>query len=471
MKGRIHFIGVQGVGVNALAKFSLDAGFEVSGSDARPFELARSLEARGADIWQGSDISRLEGVDIAVYSSAVKRDDAELKYLLKRGVPCFERHEFLHNVSKLFEKVYAISGTHGKTTTTAMLAHILKERRVVAFIGGESVEFSNYLSRADMKNASLTLENLLFPKKIFDGALVVEACEYKRSFLDLEPTVGVALNAECDHPDCYSDIDEVYAAFKQFLYLSKTKILPNSLTHLLEKDDRERIEKYLNAQLAKYLEAGINCKDIVIALSDALASYGVSEDGDVLKDGELIGRLKLSDSSAYNLKNALFAIAVAEKEGVDSFESISSLSCFSGVKRRFESAGEIGGAKVYFDFAHHPTEIASVLLRARKLGRVLTVFQPHTFSRLKAYMDDFAYVLSGEGAVIIMPVYGARETSDAGETSLSLRNAIFDKYRKTDVYLTRSDDETLYFVKMFANDYDVILFVGAGDIYDLKKKL
>lgn len=206
---RGYFVGIGGVGVNALAKFVADFGIQISGSDAKINGLCNELIKNGAKLGKNPDFFELENADFLVFSSAIPSDNPEIAKAREKDIPVFERHEFLARVSNLFGQTVAIAGTHGKTTTTAMFAHILKSNNVkfAAMIGGESIEFSNYVNNTGVSQ----IEDLK------DCVFLCEACEYKRNLLALDPRVSVALNAECDHPDCYDDLKSVKATFSKFL--------------------------------------------------------------------------------------------------------------------------------------------------------------------------------------------------------------------------------------------------------------
>lgn len=439
---RIHFIGIGGVGVNALAKFCSDLGAMVSGSDMKINSLCEEIVLRGGEVWQGENVDRMVDATLVVYSSAIKPTNAELQYAMKHGIKTLERYEFLGEISSLFKKTIAIAGTHGKTTTTAMLTHILKKQNVsfVSMIGGECVDFSNYVNNinGDLK----------------DAIFLCEACEYKHSLLALYPEIAVVTNAECDHPDCYQDIDSVNDVFEKFFSQSNTRITSGKYSYLL------KAEGYA---------------DDCIVVSDGNGARAYSCDFEHGKNGICGIRyanatLRLKDDGDYNYLNAMYAICVAQRLGIR--DSQKSLEDFKGVKRRFEEGKRIDGARVFFDFAHHPTEIRCVLNRAKRYGKMLVVFQPHTYSRTKAYLADFVDVLSMLciDALVLMPTYSAREDKSQGVDSDILASAIFDKNCKKKVYLAKSAQLTLDYAKINAKSYDVILFVGAGDIYALKDK-
>lgn len=473
---RLHFIGVGGVGVNALARFAQDFGAKVSGSDAHFNGLCKILRESGADIWQGENEKAMTDSDAVIYSSAVKPSNRELAYAASHNIKTYERYEFLGEVSKLFGCVVAIAGTHGKTSTTAMLAHILKDegKNFLAMIGGESVDLSNYVN------------NICDGVSLKDCIFLCEACEYKMSLLSLNPDIGVVTNAECDHPDCYENLKSVKRVFAKFLSQSKIKMTSIENRDLLCGFDERPLES-IDMQ-----EQGIcdNRRDTcdsnqksVVAHTDTFCVLEKNTNSiyehtaTFLFDNEIVKSMKLhqsecvlNDGGEYNYKNAAYAICVARTLGISENNGAKSLETYKGVKRRFERAKDIDGVPTYFDFAHHPTEIKSVLKRASAYGDLLVVFQPHTYSRTKAYLDDFVCALCDKiiKTLVIMPTYAARELPQQGADSDVLAKAIFDKNCKPSVYLANSANSTLDYVKNHADRHGAILFVGAGDIYDLR---
>ncbi|MDE6302287.1 MAG: hypothetical protein K2M36_01695, partial [Clostridia bacterium] len=327
---RIHFIGIGGVGVNALAKYVMDCGIKVSGSDAKINSLCKELMERGADISEGEDGSRVDGADLIVYSSAIKSDNAELARARVLNIPTLERQQFLHEVASGFHTVVGIAGTHGKTTTTAMLSHILAKcgQNFASMIGGESVDYGNYVN------------NCGGDKNIF----VVEACEYKRNFLSLNPMVAVVTNVECDHPDCYADISDVRAAFDEYLSGAPIKIYAEG-----EELDGYKVFVKTKSGNAKYLP---NVKCSLNAKSSFNTEYLLKADGNkhaLFKDGKYVGDIVLCEGGDYNFKNAMFAVASAGVLGIHTENALDALRSFRGVKRRFELGGYVDGVPVYFD--------------------------------------------------------------------------------------------------------------------------
>lgn len=457
-----YFIGIGGVGVNALAKFALDYGVKVSGSDGKINGLCNEIASKGAQIFLSDgklskeQMAKIVNADFVCFSSAIPYDNKELAYARKLGKRVLERHELLAEISHLFGKVIAIAGTHGKTSTTSMAVHILKNRDVkfVGFIGGESVDFSNYVNNSGGGDIG----------KLKDCTFVCEACEYKRHLLSLNPDVALVGNAELDHPDSYKCMDEINETFSKFLSDASVKILSNEYAYLVDMQNCEHLKKYkwFRVQtIGEQEKSEIKC---LCKKSHALVC-----------DEKSVRMLKLKDGGQYNYHNATFALAAAKCAGVSLEDGVSALDSYKGVKRRFEYAGTIDCAKVYFDFAHHPREIENAIKRASHIGKTLVVFQPHTYSRTKAYLDDFADALcnkhSGAKCVVLMPTYAAREQKSDGVGSDELASAIFDKFCKNNVYLMKNAQSTVDFVKTHAKSYRVVLMLGAGDIYDLKEKL
>lgn len=424
------------MGVNALAKYALDSGATVSGSDLKISDFCGELIKKGATVYEGINPQFAESADAVVYSSAIKSDNPELARARAKNIPIYERHEFLGEIAGEYRSVVGVAGTHGKTTTTAMLAHILARanKNFTAMIGGNSVDFANYVN------------NSLDGKEIF----VAEACEYKRNFLSLKPTVAVVTNVECDHPDCYLDYDSVKSAFCEYLSKAPCKIYPKS-------------DSKSDWDISKSDSAG---EDI----------FHCRISGDVcemsLGDRKL-GRISLAGGGDYNFKNATFAVVASIALGVEAEVAIEALRTFNGVARRFEIAGEIDGTKICFDFAHHPTEIACALERAGKYGKVFAIFQPHTYSRTKAYFEDFLGVFGRDkniGRLMFLPTYGAREKFDPSYEVDSLANAIRKKYGKT-VEIALDFEMAENAVARTAKFYGIVIFLGAGDIYDIKNAL
>ncbi len=428
----IHFVGVNGVGVNALAKYCVAQGAKVTGSDRKLGDFCKSLIGIGCDIKEGENLSALKGADALVYTSAVNGDNKELAFARENMIPVYERHEFLAGVARTFDIVVGIAGSHGKTTVTAMLTHILScaDKNFVSMIGGDAINYSNFVN------------NTACGERIF----VTEACEYKGHMLTLDADVAAVLNSDWDHPDSYPTRESVEKAFALFLRKGKTKIYSKGVTTV-------------------HVETGVTVKTFEYEKNTGAPRVYV--------DGTIVGSFGKNLQGEYNFKNALFAIAIADAIGVKQATAIKALNTFLGVKRRFEKVGEVNGIPVVFDFAHHPTEIKSVMDRASEYGKIFAVFQPHTFSRTRAYLADFAEVFSSQDSLstlILLPTYAAREPYDEQYDSGCIMREILSKNAKQRVYIAKNALSSVEFAKIMSKDCGIILFVGAGDIYELRRE-
>ncbi len=445
---KIHFVGINGVSMSALAKLCAHNGAIVSGSDASANMC--EFENEGIFCYSGENPDIIDGVDIVVYSSAIKGDNTEIVRAQKLNKTMFERAKFLSLIAGNFEKCVAVAGTHGKTTTTAMICHILKtaNKSFTGHIGGKF-------------NGTNLVEN---GGKIF----VTEACEYKKSLLALNPSIGVVLNADFDHPDCYKSLAEVRAVFVEFLNKCDTKILPYNLYGLICKNAHISIQKDENRHRTDRIVVLSNEKTHIYSYQN---SRDVCDEFCIYKDNENVMNCSLLCAGEYDKSNALFAVAVCHELGVMNEDIKTALASFQGVERRFENAGKIDGAQLIFDYAHHPTEIENSILTAKKFGRVVAVFQPHTFSRTQAYCEGFIKALSLADGVIITSTYPAREKASDGMTSEKLFSMFEKEFGNKCVCGVNDLAKTTQIIKGIAKDFDVVLCLGAGDIYSLKGEL
>lgn len=502
---KIHFIGVGGVSLSALAKLMFLRGKKVTGSDRERSAVTDEL-TKLFPVHIGENPTLVVGCDLVVFSSAVKEDNLELKEARRQGIPTLERHQFLGEIAKEFERTIAVGGTHGKTTVTALLTHALMklDAPFTAHIGGET-EYGNLVTKGD---------------KIF----ITEACEYKRSLLSLNPHISVVLNAECDHPDCYQDLESVLAVFLTFLSQGEIQVFSTDFFNVCSNghmtiNDNEKwaipdkcktlcqkmgekgesgviVSSNGNVNILTYKNMGTPkmnspadeklccdenekhllkvCDDKILAneskvIAPESKASAYADKVLVYENGVFITAVKPYDDNLSAPENILFALAVLKVLGYDYDESGKALESFGGVKRRNEFVGEIDGAKVVFDYAHHPTQIRGIL--SSQKGKTMVVFQPHTYSRTKAYFDEFCSSLAEAHTLVIMDTYGARESASDGVDSDALAHAISTKFAKQEVYGVFSFDKTLDFVISRAKDHDNVLFLGAGDIYLLKDML
>lgn len=420
--------------MSGLAKFCLTRGVKVSGSDKAVSGETKKLAALGAKIFKGHRAQNVRGANLVVFSSAISDDNPELSAARKNGILVIKRSELLGEILSLHKRTTAICGSHGKTTATAMLAEIMIAAgfNPTVFLGGERKTFGNCRVGG------------------YEYA-VAEACEYKRNFLDIHPNVAIILNIDNDHVDTYKNTDEAVAAFSAF---SKHSFC------IVNADDAYARAVFNSTTITFGVKrlASYRAKYIVRGEYPAFTAYAY---------GRKLGRVRLKISGAHNIYNALAAIAAATELKIPFSVIKATLEEFDGVKRRNEYLGRFCGVICYADYAHHPTEIAA-MLRGEK-GKTLVVFQPHTYSRTKALMGDFIKSLSLADGVIIYKTYPAREKFSVdgdGETLFKkMRDKIGDKASYADGVGALFKE-----LKRRAGAFDKILFLGAGDIYDIAKK-
>ena len=418
--------------MSGLAKFCLTQGKSVSGSDTVMSLETRRLASLGAKIYKGHKARNASGADLVVYSSAVDKFNPELCYALKNGIPVIKRSEMLGGIVSEFRRSIAVSGSHGKTTVTAMIAEIFiaASFNPTVFLGGERKTFGNF--RLGEKHYA-----------------VVEACEYKRNFLDIHPSIAVVLNVDNDHVDTYKSIDEAVDAFSLFV---------KDALCVLNADDRYARGIFNLSTVTFGIESpAVYCaKYINKTACRAFTVYAY---------GKRLGRINLKIAGRHNVYNALAAIAVATECGIPFGTIKGVLNAFDGVKRRNEYLGDLFGVKCFADYAHHPTEIRALL--AEKSERTLAVFQPHTYSRTAALMRDFISALSLADGVIIYKTYPAREKYDVKGDAKTLYRNLLESRRDSGADIRYADgfSELKNEIKEIVKCYEQVLFVGAGDIY------
>ena len=388
MEKKIYFIGIGGISMSSLAVFSAVKGNLVSGSDISESENLKTLSNFGITYHIGHKKVNIEtfNPDEVVINCAIKEDNDELVWAKENNKKIVSRAKLLGNLSKEFKNIIAISGTHGKTTTTALIGEIFIEANKKP-----SIHVGGVLKKCD--------SSFLIGEKRF---FITEACEYKNSFLELSPSVGVVLNVEPDHLDFFKDIKEINSSFNQFLSNSKTKIFKiNEFEYMLK---NEKISNIFSARNLKKLEHGYSF--------------------DFYKNEELIGTIKTNFLGEHNVKNSLVACIVANYCKIPIKTIKKAIKNFSGVKRRFEEICKINKSIVVHDYAHHPTEITKVIQQAKQFGKVLTVFQPHTFSRTKKLFSEFTSCFNESDGLILIKTYPAREEEIESATAKALFDTI-----------------------------------------------
>ena len=407
------------------------------------------LERSRLNIVTGSDANlsghkkeNVHGADLVVYTCAVGEDNVELMEARRLGIPTVERARLLGQLAATYPSVTAIAGAHGKTTTTAMTAAAMQSLSPTVHIGGDL----NPLSKEVRPLHTDKCEHF-----------ITEACEYRRSFLELKPTLGAVLNVDLDHTDYYRDFDDVLSAFDAFAERCKT-LLVNS-------DARARM--YLNNGGAKYT-FGLNALAYFKG-ENLRCESGNSYSFDLKIGGRRAARVHTCQPGFHNVYNALCAVSAAVLNGVDPIAAAKSLKMFGGVKRRFERVGLMCGAAVVSDYAHHPKEIRATLLNAKKCarGKVYAVFQPHTYTRTLSLQDEFAKALKEADDVVLMPIFPAREKPIEGVTSHNIVLKMIRDGRKAAYIDTFCD--VLKYLKNRVTEKDIVIFLGAGDVDKLAR--
>jgi len=445
----IHFIGIGGISMSGLAEILLEEDFHISGSDSKASELTKQLEKKGATLFYGQRASNIrDDVDLVVYTAAIKKDNPELAEVVQRGLPMLTRAELLGQIMKNYGVPIAVSGTHGKTTTTSMVSSILlaAELDPTISVGGILKGIGG---------------NIRIGKSDF---FVTEACEYTNSFLSFSPKIGIILNIEEDHLDFFKDLADIRSSFRRF-----AQLLPADGLLVINAD----IEHY------EEITQGLACRVITFGMKDS-ADYRaeqISYDENAcasftaVKSSGMIGQMTLHVPGIYNVTNALAAIALADDLSVSPALMQKGFDAFHGTDRRFEYKGTIGGVTVIDDYAHHPTEIRATLNAAKNYPhkKIWCVFQPHTYTRTKAFFQDFAEALSLADKVILADIYAARETDTLGISSKDLAAAIAEN--GTEAYYFPSFDDIENFLLQNCIHGDLLITMGAGDIVKVGENL
>lgn len=433
---RIHFIGIGGSGMCPLAEILNSEGYQLSGSDMNEGETLDRIKGYGIPVYMGHRAENIDGAELVVYSAAIKEDNPERKAAVEQGIPCIERSVMLGVVTRRYKRSIAVSGTHGKTTTTAMLSQVLIGSGFdpSAIIGGKLpfIGGNSYVGQSDI--------------------IVCEACEYVDTFLQLNPFISIILNIDADHLDYFKNLDNIKKSFNKFAKQTTGLLVING-------DDKNTLDAVSDVDIEKITYGfGENCDYRAVNIS---ADKGVHEQFDIYYKGELLTNIKLIVPGKHNIYNALAAAATAHYLGATPKEIAENLHKFGGVHRRFEILGTPEGITVADDFAHHPTELTATLNAAMNMGfkKVWAIFQPHTFSRTALLLDDFAEALKIPDVAIISEILPVRETNTYNIYSTDLGAKV-----PNSVCLDTFEEITDYVCKN-AKEGDLILTMGGGNVY------
>jgi UDP-N-acetylmuramate--alanine ligase len=446
MGKHVHFIGIGGISMSGLAEILYNKGWKVTGSDGKPSDITAHLESLGIRVVIGQSADNItEGIDLVVYTAAIKPDNPELLEARARNLKIIDRAELLGALMKDFGCPVCISGTHGKTSTTSMITEIL-----LAAGMDPSVSVGGFL---DAINGNFRMG--------YSQYFVVEACEYADSFLKFYPKIAVVLNVDRDHLDYFAGIEEIRASFRRF-----ARNLPDDGTLVVCGEVSPSVWEGLKCRVITYGTEGsrITAENLEFD-NDGFPGFTIKD------DGEIIGAVLLRVPGEHNVKNALAACAAARAAGADNESVIAGLSRFGGAKRRFEEKGSFNGVRVIDDYAHHPTEIKATLAAASMIrhNRVFCVFQPHTYTRTLALLDEFARCFTDADKIIVLDIYAAREKDTGAINAQTLAERIAAAGSDA-IYCPSVETARDYLMEQCAPG-DICITVGAGDVYLLGESL
>ena len=441
----IHLIGIGGVSMSGIAEILHACGFIVTGSDASQSENTDRLIKNHIPVKIGHDLENLEKANLVVFSAAIKKDDVELVRAKELNIPMIERGTFLGILTKSFKNTICISGTHGKTTTTSMISLCFLEAGK-----DPSIQVGAYLKQLDA--------NYRVGKSDY---FIIEACEYVESYLKLFPKVEVILNIDNDHLDYFGSLENIVTSFSNYI-----KLIPDDGLLVINWDDDNcrKIAKYTNAKVLTY---GIKNENANFVARNIVFNNNGFPTFDVYYNNTFYKTITLSIPGMHNVMNALACIAVCYNYGLEREDIKNALLKYTGAHRRFEYKGSFNDVNVYDDYGHHPTEIiaTSNALKQKKYNKSWVIFQPHTYSRTKNLLNDFAKALINFDNIIVTDIYAARESNTYNISSKNLVDRITSLGRKA-LYI-QDFDKIVKYVKENAKPGDIVLTLGAGTVTNI----
>jgi UDP-N-acetylmuramate--alanine ligase len=440
----VHFVGVGGIGMSGIAEVLLNMGFRVSGSDVRRSDVTARLEQFGAKIYEGHAAEHVSGAHVVVRSTAVRGDNPEVLEARRRSIPVIPRAEMLGELMRLKPHTVAVAGSHGKTTTTSMIATVFAQAGLdpTVVVGG--------VVGAMGSNARLGKSDLM----------VVEADESDRSFLMLSPTFAVVTNIDREHMDSYADMDDVRKSFADFV--NKVPFYGASVLCL----DDPHVQAVIPEVVRRRITYGLSAQaDIAAREVRYDQQFGSRYQARLM--GEPVGEVSLRVPGLHNIYNSLAAIAIGLELEVPFATITKALSEFTGVQRRFQFKGGAAGVIVVDDYGHHPTEVRATLVAA-KLGaagrRMVVLFQPHRYSRTQDLMDEFARSFNNADVLMVTDVYAASEQPIEGVSGEALVEAVSRFGHKDARYVGSVEDATRALLEE-ARENDMVITLGAGNVY------
>ncbi len=430
---RVHMIGIGGSGMCPIAEILHSRGYVLSGSDVNEGDTLNRIKALGIKVFMGHNADNVDGAQLVVYSAAISQENPEIVEAKKRGIPTMERSVVLGALTRQYDNVIGVCGTHGKTTTSSMITQILYLNNMdpSAVIGGRLplINSNGICGKSDL--------------------FVCESCEFVDTFLQISPDISVLLNIDNDHLDYFKTMENLVNSFKKFVGMSK----------LCFYNGDDELSSDAADSTSQKISFGLGDKNYYSARNLSAGKFGFSFD--VYKDGKFLESFELRCPGKHNVMNALAAISVCDYLGVPAKGVKSAIEDFVGAGRRFEFYGEFAGFTLADDYAHHPTEIEATLNAAKNLNfkRVIAVFQPFTFSRTALLKDDFIKALSVADKVILTPIMGSREVNTYGITSQDIAAGLND--------CTCVDDfeSAVDQIVSVAGEGDIVITMGGGDIY------
>ncbi len=446
-KTRVHFVGVGGIGMSGIAEVLLNLGYAVSGSDLKRTSTTEGLSAKGARIREGHEVAHVRDADVVVISSAVKSDNPEVVEAFRLGVPIIPRAEMLAELMRLKYGI-AVAGSHGKTTTTSMIAVLLDHAGLdpTMVVGGRMKALGG--------NAKLGSSDLM----------VAEADESDRSFLQLSPVIAVVTGIDREHMEAYRDFDDLTSAFVEFI--NKVPFYGASILCL----DEEGVQDLLPRVRRRHVSYGFSSQADVSA--DNIRLDGTGSTYDLKLDGESAGNVHLNSPGRVNVLNSLAAVSVGRELGLELDTIRAGLEAFSGVDRRFQVKADAAGILVVDDYGHHPTEIRATLATAKEAfgRRTVVVFQPHRYSRVFSLFDDFCHAFHQADLLIVTDIYPAGEPPMAGVSGERLAEGIKEKGHRRVRFVAEIDDVPAA-LESDLQEGDLVITLGAGSVTTLADKL
>ena len=440
----IHAIGIGGIGLSAICEILLARGYSVSGSDMKESDMTAKLAQMGARVFIGHRAENVENADLLVYSAAIGPDNPELERVRERDIPCLSRAEMLGHLMDEYDNSIAVSGTHGKTTTTSMVSLIMEHAGLdpTILVGGNLGEIGGNCQVGQ------------------SPYFVTEACEYVDSFLSLKPKIEIILNIDSDHLDYFKDINQIVNSFDRF-----AKLVPEDGL-IIAYDANPFVNQVING-LNNVVTFGLN-ENCDFSGKDISFDENGYPGFDVYKKGEFLTHVDLQVPGEHNVLNALAAFACTNTLGVDEKTIAETLHSYTGTERRFDILGTtLNGVKVIDDYAHHPTEIKATLAATKNVphNELWVCFQPHTYTRTMALFEEFADAFTEADHLILAEIYAAREKNIYKISSDQLMEKIKEKHPEADVCYIDNFEGIADHVRAEASKGDMVITMGAGDIY------